>query len=383
MNWKKPIHLLQKYLKSIKTISFNIHGRIKQLWKDKGFKKEKIGEYGSQISSKGKALFKKVKRAKLEDYKAYVSSWRVGKLQQGLPIPLLKKIVEKINFPKNKVLYIYSATIIFCSYLIATLLTVSMDALLPDFPPPPKNIYNQFTEAEDMSRYEIITARNLFNKDGIIPDTSSIREDIPAVKTNLPLTLLGIILLKDKVKSIASVLDRSENAVVTVRIKESINRNADVKEILPDKVLFYNKSTQQIEYIELPKITQPSVLRTNQPKTSKSSGIKEISKDHLTIDKDEVQQVLSNMDEVVTQARCLPSTEGGRNIGFKCSQIAPGSIYEKIGIQNNDIVISINGENLTNPGKALSVLRGLKDEDRIQVTLKRNGKIITKNYDIL
>ena len=383
MNWKKPVYLFQKYLKSFKDVILGIHGKIKSLWKNRNFKKQEIQQYSSQISSKGKALFQKVKGAKLENYKNYLHSWKVRDFQQKLHIPLFKKIIEKLNFPNNKALYLYSLAISICSYLIATLFTVSIDALLPDFPPSPKNIYNQFTETKDMSQYEIIIARNLFNKNGIIPDMSAIREDLPAVKTNLPFTLLGVILLEDKVKSIASVLNRTENAVVTVRVKEAIDRNTDVKEILKSKVLFYNKNTQQVEYIELPKIKQPISLKTNQPKKASPNGIKEVSKDHLTIERSEIESILSNMNEVITQARCVPSSEGGRNIGFKCVQIVPGSIYDRIGIKNNDIVISINEERLSNPGKALQVLRGLRDRERIQVTLKRNGKIITKKYDIL
>ena len=384
MKWNKI--KFQEYLRKLQKLFSvkNLYKKITDFRKIKDFNSSKLKDYGLQLKSKSKEVFKKVKEEKLKDYQEYLTDWKKGRLENTIKLGFLNKAITYFNFTKNKILYLHCLTIFICCYLIATLLTVSIDALLPEYPPLPKTIYNQTSYSKGMSHYEIIASRNLFNKDGIVPDMSAFDESMPAVKTRLPFTLLGIILLQDKIKSIASVLDRSKNEVITVRTKDPINSNTEVKEILQDKLLFYNQNTQQIEYIALPKVlanlsTRPSSNRS----TQKSDRIKEINENYLTIERSEIDQALSDMNKLITQLRCVESIEGGTHIGFKCDQIVPGSIYDKIGIQNNDVIISINGEKLTNPGKAFRVLRSLKNESRIQVTLKRSGKVIRKKYDIL
>jgi general secretion pathway protein C len=63
-------------------------------------------------------------------------------------------------------------------------------------------------------------------------------------------------------------------------------------------------------------------------------------------------------------------------------QIQPGSFYEKIGLKLGDVINSVNGEQITDAAKALSVLQELKHMNSLDLGTTRDGKPVNLNYDI-
>jgi general secretion pathway protein C len=66
----------------------------------------------------------------------------------------------------------------------------------------------------------------------------------------------------------------------------------------------------------------------------------------------EIDGVPASLDDIAMQARIVPAFKGGVAVGFKLFSIRPDSIYGKAGLQNGDIVTSINGYDLQwRPGR--------------------------------
>jgi general secretion pathway protein C len=91
---------------------------------------------------------------------------------------------------------------------------------------------------------------------------------------------------------------------------------------------------------------------------------------------------LADLNNVLTQARCVPNFENGLPSGYKCFQIVPGSIYDKLGLQNGDTIVGINGQNINDPGKAFEQLSTLKEAKHISLSIKRDGRPVQLEYDI-
>lgn len=83
--------------------------------------------------------------------------------------------------------------------------------------------------------------------------------------------------------------------------------------------------------------------------------------------------VNQELAKILMQATAEPAIENGVVAGFRFSQIDRDSIYAKSGLQDNDIVTGINGQKLTNVGEAVTLLKSLKQVDRLQIDLKRAG----------
>jgi general secretion pathway protein C len=113
-----------------------------------------------------------------------------------------------------------------------------------------------------------------------------------------------------------------------------------------------------------------------------NAGVKRGPNGTFVVDQREVLASTKNMSQVLTQARALPYVEGGKTVGFRMSEIVPGSIYTKIGLQNGDVIQRVNSQKLDNPAKFFQLYQGLQNERSIVIDLIRNGQPQTLNYEI-
>lgn len=290
-------------------------------------------------------------------------------------------IIEKRKIP------ITCAAIILCSFIIADLVATLILPFIPNTPMTKRPATAQRKKV-NLNQYNQIYSRNLFNEKGLIPDprTPIHDPDAPAVKTSLPLNLLGTIILKDEIKSVASVEDRSQQAVIAVRINENINSNVVVTKIETNKVTFYNKNTSRNEYIDIPQKRSQLTTRQGAPKkftpAASGKGVNFVSETEVKVDRKAVDAALANFSEILTQARCVPHMENGRANGFRCFQIVPGSIYDQLGIKNQDVICAINGEPLNNPAQAIAMFQKLQTARKIELCIITNGQRRDVNYEI-
>jgi len=61
--------------------------------------------------------------------------------------------------------------------------------------------------------------------------------------------------------------------------------------------------------------------------------------------------------------------------------VVPDSIAEQQGLQEGDILIQIEGQILTEPFDLIYELQQKKAGDNIELTLIRNGQVLTKTVD--
>lgn len=112
------------------------------------------------------------------------------------------------------------------------------------------------------------------------------------------------------------------------------------------------------------------------------SDVKRLSDGKFVVDQKDVLASTENMSQILTQARALPFIEQGKTVGFRISEITPGSIYEKIGLQNGDVIQKVNSQDVDDPAKFFQLYQGLKNEQSITIDLLRGGQRQTLNYEI-
>ena len=81
-------------------------------------------------------------------------------------------------------------------------------------------------------------------------------------------------------------------------------------------------------------------------------------------------------------ARIVPEMKDGKAAGFRLFAVRPEGPFALIGMQNGDILSSINGLEITSPEKALEVYAKLKSASHLSLGMERNGQKITKEYNI-
>jgi general secretion pathway protein C len=74
--------------------------------------------------------------------------------------------------------------------------------------------------------------------------------------------------------------------------------------------------------------------------------------------------------------------EGGQSLGMEIRGIQPDTLLTKLGIQNGDILESVNGESLTSPDDALGAYTTLRTADKLTLSIRRAGRSLMINYNL-
>jgi len=280
-------------------------------------------------------------------------------------------------------------TILICSYFLADIVALVMGNYIPEGTAVRSGQRN-FTSSKrpkTMDDYGIIFSRNLVNSQGLIPGEDAPKGDVQdpggtPIKSTLPFNLVGTMILRDEFRSIAAIEDKSASLTYPVRVDDEIPSKAKILKIEARKVIFINTASGRREYIDLPdedannpRITLGSASKSGGP------GIEKIAPNQFSIQRSEVDKTLADMNNVLTQARAVPNFENGIAQGYKLFQIVPGSIYEKLGLQNGDAIVGLDGQPINDPGKAFEMLTALKNAAHMELQIKRDGKSVNYAYD--
>lgn len=101
----------------------------------------------------------------------------------------------------------------------------------------------------------------------------------------------------------------------------------------------------------------------------------------VRVPQDEVAKAFENFSDILKQARVVPFT-GADGSGFQIRSIRPGSIFQRIGLQNFDVIKAVNGEPITTADQALRMITMFRNETNIVLDLQRRKESLKLNYII-
>ena len=107
---------------------------------------------------------------------------------------------------------------------------------------------------------------------------------------------------------------------------------------------------------------------------SKESGITVKEGNKFSITKEFRDKMLENINEILTQAKAIQIKNPDGSLSFRIQNIAPGSIYNKLNIENGDIITGINGKGLTDVNQIMSLFGQLKDRDQYEINVLRGRR---------
>lgn len=111
-------------------------------------------------------------------------------------------------------------------------------------------------------------------------------------------------------------------------------------------------------------------------------GIKQVSETKYTVNRSLVDKLLQNQGELMRSARVVPHEENGRVVGVKLYGIRKSSLFGKLGLQNGDMLRTINGFDMGSPDSALEAYAKLRSASNLSVALVRRGNAVTMDYNI-
>lgn len=111
-------------------------------------------------------------------------------------------------------------------------------------------------------------------------------------------------------------------------------------------------------------------------------GIQRVSDTEFGISRSLVDRVLENRGALMRTARVVPHEVGGRVVGVKLYGIRRNSLLGRVGIENGDVLRSINGYDMSDPNSALEAYARLRSADHLTLAVERRGTPMSLNYNI-
>ncbi|HEY6913022.1 MAG TPA: type II secretion system protein GspC [Myxococcales bacterium] len=204
------------------------------------------------------------------------------------------------------------------------------------------------------------------------------------VRSSLHATLVGTAIADPAKYSLAQITNPDVNETQVYAIGDKY-QGARIYGVQKDRVLLDHDGVN--EYIDnnagggaTPNLGVVPLPPGSPPQAS--NDVRQISENQYVIAKSTINEALTDMSKLATQARIVPSFKNGASNGFKLFSIVPDSLYAKIGIQNGDVIRKINGYEMNSPDKALEIYQKLRDANRIEIEVERRGETVRKSYSI-
>jgi type II secretion system protein C len=299
------------------------------------------------------------------------------------------------------------------SFLCASIVsTVLAKIFLPDVAAPGARggpggaVFNVPPPTASLSQQalDLILKRNIFNSEGPADAGTAQKPDenqpltAEAVKTDLPIKLLGTIYGGDPYSGIAIVENTGKRTINSFMVGDSLARDASVKEVRRERIIIDRNGRLEYADVERPeppknrrerKTARPAavagispIATEPPPPTFKEEGFERKGNDISMAQAYRQKLLTTDFTKVLQDAKASPNMVGGELKGFVLTRIRKDSIYEKAGLQNNDIVEEVNGVPLTDVAQAIKLLNSLRNESRIDVRVNRGGTTTTLNMNV-
>jgi general secretion pathway protein C len=110
-------------------------------------------------------------------------------------------------------------------------------------------------------------------------------------------------------------------------------------------------------------------------------GIHRTSANQFEVDRGALDKILENQAELM-KVRVVPERENGTPIGIRIFGVKEDSLFGMLGMENGDLIESLNGLALASPQEALEAYGRLRVADHLTARIQRKGKDMQIDYDI-
>lgn len=174
---------------------------------------------------------------------------------------------------------------------------------------------------------------------------------------------------------------KSQSGQEIIKLGENVFSYGKLKKIERSSVEIEHDSVNYT--VTMPEAAlDPETPQEQSKETPQASFAKQIGEREYILDSRRIQKALENPDQILTHARLLPNIKDGRQEGFSVSEVVPGGIYQSLGLRNGDILLRINGLEISNPEVAIQAMSALKGMSNIDLDVIRSGQKISMNYRI-
>ncbi|WP_337841694.1 type II secretion system protein GspC [Rheinheimera sp.] len=220
-----------------------------------------------------------------------------------------------------------------------------------------------------------LLAAQLFGKAEATPEVvAPAPSDAP--KTSLNLKLTGVVAVKGKPEAGSAIID-SQGAEQTYGVSDRIEgTSASLSQVFDDRVLlnvggrFETLMLDGVEYQQMAQQNQAVESYQALPEPMEGPQLVEVPEDMAAARQEMLQEPMKFFDYV----RISPQYRNGKLYGYRVTPGKDPALFERMGLQTNDIAVEINGTPLNDMQQAMVVMRELREATQASIKIERDGQ---------
>jgi len=282
------------------------------------------------------------------------------------------------------------------AWLVAHLFVVVIQDRLTAYPRPISTKVAQLVPSdkpEPYEKYSAITERNIFNPgekklkllplDERRPGGIGVKEPSESAKSPLAgnYRLVGTIIGPGNY-SWAIIQDGTSRKQQIYPIHANVD-GGKIVQILRDGIVIQRDGKEEVLSLLQEEVRpQPAPKASAPTKAPPSEVVRKLSPTHFLVNREDVTAAVGNINQFMTQARIKPHFVVGRPAGYSISEIQPGSLMDRLGLRNNDVIKKVNGQMITKPEEVFQAYTQLQRDGHIEVEIERGDRSEILRYEI-
>ena len=126
----------------------------------------------------------------------------------------------------------------------------------------------------------------------------------------------------------------------------------------------------------------PAPAPPARPGDAGSTGIVRVDPGTWRVSRELILENFANVGSLSSQAMVTPYFVQGQQLGFRMSQIRAGGVLQQIGLQEGDVLQTVNGLHIHTPQEALQAYQQLQTESTVRLNVLRNNRPTTLTYEL-
>lgn len=203
-----------------------------------------------------------------------------------------------------------------------------------------------------------------------VPTTADLPSPSQVPLSSLNLVLTGVVVAGDDSIALISSASDPQQAFT---LGEEITHGAVLHAVYADRAILMRAGVLESLILEEPSVD----IKTNRgipgrppvtPPAPTSNNIRKLGHNQFSVPRNLISEQINN-PAFLRQARIIP-----REDGFYVRNLNRGSLYEKLGLQQGDVIRSINGEPVRSLQDAMKHYQNLGSTSQIQLEVLRKGQ---------
>ena len=196
-------------------------------------------------------------------------------------------------------------------------------------------------------------------------------------ETDLDLTLKGILARRDGARKLALVA-QGESTEKVYRVGDRIG-GAEIAHIEARRVILLHNGRREALLLETAEPRRGSSFNRRRA----TEGITMINERERVVPRNLFDRQMQRLPEVLGQAQAAPYWDhNGLEAGFRIVDIEPDSVFDTLGLLQEDVIVSVNGVSVRNNQEAMAAYQSFKSADALELGLLRDGREVTIDFSI-